>query len=176
VRQPSPVPADWKSPIYFARLPDRGGRCLGFTTAVPAVPTARRSVYDRTLVTLRCYDFGIRVEAPAMASPFISTRPVPIFEELLPERFRLPKGKHRQVLANIESSLPCAPYITSLCYCVRRCDMHAVTIEAWFGWADCPPEATRCYLTQGCHRGAGLASDGRTIVATEKTSGEAPCL
>ena len=73
---------------------------------------------------------------------------MPIPSDEVPEDFRLPGNKRRHVITNVERSLPCAPYITSLCYCVRRCAADSVTIEAWFGWGDCPPEAKRHYLTK----------------------------
>ena len=83
-----------------------------------------------------------------MSFPLISPEPVAIPLCDVPEGFRLPEGSDRRIINAGEAPVELSLCLSSLSFCVRKCEADTVSIEAWFPWDKCPPEHAHCYLTR----------------------------
>lgn len=84
-----------------------------------------------------------------MSTSLVSSQPVAIPSDEVPEGFRLPEGSDRRVIKAGEASVACSLCLSSLSFCVRKCGGgDAVSIEAWFPWDGAQPEGCHCYLTR----------------------------
>jgi hypothetical protein len=83
-----------------------------------------------------------------LSASLISSEPVAIPLRDVPKEFRLPEGADRRVINAGEAPVEFSLCLSSLSFCIKKCDGDAVTIEAWLPWGEGPPEASHCYLTK----------------------------
>ena len=74
----------------------------------------------------------------------------------VPEEFRLPEGTNRRVIKAGEVPVDFSSCLSSLTFCVQKCEGDAVTIEAWFPWDDNAPTGSHCYLTKEALEALGM--------------------